>query len=54
VVVGDSLPQIAWQEYGDATGWRVIAEANDIDDPMILAPGIELLVPALDDGQDGS
>lgn len=54
VVVGDSLPQIAWQEYGDATGWRVIAEANDIDDPMILAPGIELLVPALDEGQDGS
>ena len=39
VVAGDSLPQLAWREYGDATAWRVIAEANDIDDPMVLAPG---------------
>ncbi len=45
VVAGDSLPQLAWREYGDATAWRVIAEANDIDDPMVLAPGTELLVP---------
>jgi len=45
VVAGDSLPQLAWLEYGDATAWRVIAEANDIDDPMVLVPGIELLVP---------
>jgi nucleoid-associated protein YgaU len=46
VVAGDSLPQLAWREYGDATAWRVIAEANEIDDPMVLAPGTELLVPA--------
>jgi Contractile injection system tube protein len=46
VVIGDSLPQIAWQEYGDATAWRVIAEANDVDDPLRLTPGSELLVPA--------
>ncbi|MFL6120725.1 LysM peptidoglycan-binding domain-containing protein [Actinophytocola sp.] len=46
VVAGDSLPQLAFREYGDATAWRVIAEANDIDDPMVLAPGTELLVPA--------
>lgn len=46
VVAGDSLPQLAWHEYGDATAWRVIAEANDIDDPMVLVPGTELLVPA--------
>jgi len=45
VVAGDSLPQLAWREYGDATAWRVIAEANDIDDPMVLEPGRELLVP---------
>jgi hypothetical protein len=47
VVAGDSLPQLAWREYGDATAWRVIAEANDIDDPMVLMPGAELLVPAI-------
>lgn len=48
VVAGDSLPQLAWREYGDATAWRVIAEANDIDDPMVLVPGAELLVPAME------
>jgi hypothetical protein len=45
VVAGDSLPQLAWREYGDATAWRVIAEANGIDDPFVLVPGRELLVP---------
>ncbi|MDA3642860.1 LysM peptidoglycan-binding domain-containing protein [Saccharopolyspora indica] len=54
VVAGDSLPQLAWNEYGDAGQWRVIAEANDIDDPMVLAPGTELLVPALEDVPGGA
>ncbi|MFI1728869.1 LysM peptidoglycan-binding domain-containing protein [Streptomyces acidicola] len=49
VVAGDSLALLAWREYGDATAWRVIAEANDIDDPMALAPGTELVVPGLRD-----
>ncbi|WP_371634168.1 LysM peptidoglycan-binding domain-containing protein [Streptomyces sp. NBC_01259] len=47
VVVGDSLAMLAWREYGDPTAWRVIAEANGIDDPMELPPGTELVVPAL-------
>jgi nucleoid-associated protein YgaU len=51
VVAGDSLPQLAWHEYGDATAWRVIAEANEIDDPAVLAPGTELLVPATTDAE---
>ncbi|HEY3606885.1 MAG TPA: peptidase M23 [Pseudonocardiaceae bacterium] len=45
VVAGDSLPLLAWREYGDPAAWRAIAEANDIDDPMILLPGAELLLP---------
>ncbi|CAM5716319.1 LysM peptidoglycan-binding domain-containing protein [Streptomyces hirsutus] len=49
VVAGDSLALLAWREYGDATAWRVIAEANDIDDPMALVPGTELMVPGLRD-----
>lgn len=49
VVTGDSLALLAWQEYGDATVWRDIAEANGIDDPMALVPGTELVVPALRD-----
>ncbi|MCC8246890.1 CIS tube protein [Saccharothrix luteola] len=51
VVAGDSLPQLAWREYGDATAWRVIAEANDVDDPMLLVPGAELLVPAMEEAR---
>lgn len=46
---GDSLPSLAHREYGDAGAWRVIAEANGIDDPMRLAPGTQLLLPALDE-----
>ncbi|KOX34399.1 MULTISPECIES: LysM peptidoglycan-binding domain-containing protein [unclassified Streptomyces] len=53
VVAGDSLALLAWREYGDATAWRVIAEANDIDDPMALVPGTELVVPALSDAGAG-
>ncbi|MFE4856202.1 LysM peptidoglycan-binding domain-containing protein [Streptomyces sp. NPDC056670] len=45
-VSGDTLASLAWREYGDATQWRVIAEANEIDDPMRLRPGTELLLPA--------
>jgi nucleoid-associated protein YgaU len=49
VVVGDSLASLAWREYGDPTVWRVIAKANDIDDPMRLKPGRELLLPAAEE-----
>ena len=45
VVAGDRLPLIAFRMYGDATRWRTIAEANDIDDPLVLHPGTTLLVP---------
>jgi nucleoid-associated protein YgaU len=49
VVAGDSLQSLAWSEYGDATAWRTIAEMNDIDDPMRLPPGTELILPAAEE-----
>ncbi|MFE4372664.1 LysM peptidoglycan-binding domain-containing protein [Streptomyces sp. NPDC056835] len=49
VRAGDSLPALAHREYGDPGTWRVIAEANGIDDPMRLTSGQELLLPALDE-----
>lgn len=52
VVAGDSLAMLAWREYGDATAWRAIAEANRIDDPMVLVPGTELVVPGLRDAEE--
>ena len=45
---GDSLPSIAYRAYGDATRWRTIAEANDIDDPLQLRRGTPLMLPRLE------
>jgi len=45
---GDSLPSIAYRAYGDATRWRAIAEANDVDDPLRLRRGTPLMLPRLE------
>jgi len=47
VRLGDTLQAIADRCYGDATRWRFIAEANDIDDPRVLTPGTVLTIPAI-------
>ncbi|MGP2442452.1 CIS tube protein [Streptomyces sp. JW3] len=49
VVAGDSLQSLAWQEYGDASAWRAIAEANEIDNPAQLPTGTDLLLPATEE-----
>ena len=48
-VVGrdDTLSGIAAEVYADARQWRVIAEANGIDDPRRLEPGQILRLPKL-------
>ena len=43
----DTLALIAYEEYGDATRWRVIAEENQIEDPLNLAPGTVLSIPPM-------
>lgn len=45
---GDSLWSISAKEYGDPGEWRIIAEANNIENPVYLHPGIELLIPVKD------
>jgi LysM repeat protein len=45
VVAGDTLPGLAYREYGSPARWRAIAELNAIDDPLRLSPGTQLLVP---------
>lgn len=52
VVAGDTLPSIAWREYGDPNMWRALAERNDIDDPMRLRTGTSLIVPAAEELRD--
>jgi hypothetical protein len=48
VLEGDSLAAISYRAYGDPTRWRLIAQANDIDDPMRLRRGSNLTIPRLD------
>jgi hypothetical protein len=45
---GDSLWFIAAKEYGNPALWRGIAEANKIDNPRVLKPGMELIIPPLE------
>jgi nucleoid-associated protein YgaU len=45
---GDTLPSISYQAYGDATKWRLIAEANGVDNPLHLRRGTPLSLPRLD------
>jgi nucleoid-associated protein YgaU len=47
VVAGDSLSKIAKREYGDATKWHRIYEANrdKIQNPDLIHPGQVLNLP---------
>jgi len=45
---GDRLDLIAWEEYGDCSKWRLIAEANEWVDPLHMRPGQTLIVPPLE------
>ena len=44
---GDRLSLIAAIEYDDPSLWRVIADANDIDNPRLIQPGQEIRLPPL-------
>ena len=45
VVAGERLDAIAAQTYGDASKWRLIAQANQIVNPLALRPGQVLRLP---------
>jgi hypothetical protein len=44
---GDTLTNIAAEVYGDPTRWRIIAEANRLDDPRRLDVGSRLALPKI-------
>lgn len=48
VKAGDTLSEIAEREYGDASQWRKIYDANRdvIDDPDLIHPGDALKLPS--------
>lgn len=45
VIEGETVSQIAGAVLGDPNRWREIAELNDIDNPLKLAPGQSLILP---------
>ena len=45
ITQGESLWSIAAREYGTPADWRLIAEANNIDNPRILFTGQKLTIP---------
>ena len=49
VVSGDSLSKIAKREYGNASEWNRIYDANRdlLNDPNKIYPGQKLKIPAL-------
>ncbi len=44
---GETLDRIAALHLGDSTKWRLVAEANNIEDPLALRPGSLLAIPGL-------
>jgi nucleoid-associated protein YgaU len=51
---GDTLSKIAKELYGDGNRWREIFEANkeQIENPNVIRPGWELLIPGLGGDED--
>ncbi|MCB9137783.1 MAG: peptidoglycan-binding protein [Caldilineaceae bacterium] len=46
VVRGERLDTLAARVYGDATKWRLIADHNDLVNPLALPSGLALRIPA--------
>ena len=45
VIAGDRLDTIAYSLYGNAAKWRLIAEHNEVDNPLAVRPGQLLTIP---------
>ena len=45
---GETLDRISARYYGDSTKWRLLAQANGIEDPLSVRPGSLLSVPRQD------
>lgn len=52
VVQGEQLWSIAYAEYGDPADWRLIAGANELDNPRLLEPSTVLRLPPRPDKED--
>jgi len=46
---GDTLPALAYGEYGRPDLWRAVAAANGIDDPFRVRLGTAVMLPAVEE-----
>ena len=44
---GETLDRVAARHYGDPTKWRFLADANRVEDPLMLVAGMPLTIPEL-------
>lgn len=44
---GETLDRISAEHFADSTKWRIIAEANNVEDPLDLRAGSLLMIPKL-------
>jgi len=42
---GETIDGIAFKEYGDSRKWRLIADFNQLDNPLRIRPGQTLAIP---------
>jgi hypothetical protein len=45
VTAGETLDRIAWRYFGDSGKWRLIADANNVANPLALEVGQPLVIP---------
>lgn len=45
VTAGETLDRIAWRYFGDPAKWRLIADANNVANPLALELGRALVIP---------
>lgn len=48
---GERLDDLAWRYLGDPAAWRILAEVNEILNPLSLPPNLVLRVPLLGRGR---
>lgn len=48
VVDGDTLPNMAYEAWGDSKLWWLLYDVNNLDNPFILKTGTTLVVPDLE------
>lgn len=44
-IEGESLTMISYRYYGEPVYWYLIADINEIENPLFIEPGTQLIIP---------